>query len=264
MLKKNKFILVLLLFFILPGICWALDLETLKIDFLQGNYRRVIFEGQAEAQRMHLGNTDELNYILGLSYLKEAKPDLAQDCFRRVLSNSNSKIKPEAALGVGDAYLITGQFQQAEDTYNKLISDDPNSRQKSAVLYRLSQLESRRGNHQKASEYLFKLKRDFPLSAELRVTKDISQVLLPVAVGECLINSSTGAGEYSVQLGFFGSNENARKFKDELLSKNYPAYIENLGQGYRVKVGRFKSEKEALDLEGKLTQEGYQTKVCPQ
>lgn len=268
-MQKIKFIdavgliLVSWVCFVFPGFCWALDLDALKADFLQGNYRRVIFEGQAQVDRMHLGNTDELNYILGLSYLKESKLDLASDCFRRILNNPGSKFNEEASLGLGDTYLMAGQFQQAEDTYNKLIADDSNSRQKPAVWYRLSQLESKRGNRQKGNDYLLKLKRDFPLSPELRVAKGIALVNTSVEVCEPSVNLSAEAGEYSIQVGFFTSSANANNFKGALLSKNYPAYVENSGTGYRVKVGKFKSQQEALDLERKLSQEGFQTKVCP-
>jgi tetratricopeptide (TPR) repeat protein len=262
-MQKIKFILVFVIFLILPDFCWAADLDTLKTDFLQGNYRRVIFEGQAQVERMHLGNTDELNYILGLSYLKASKLDLAQACFWRILNNPGSKFKEVANLGLGDTYLVSGQFQQAEDSYNKLIADDSNSRQKPAVWYRLSHLEAKRGNHQKSNDYLLKLKRDFPLSPELRVTKGIALVNTSVEVCEPAVNLSAEAGEYSIQVGFFTSSANAVNFKDTLLSKNYPAYVENSGTGYRVKVGKFKSQKEALDLESKLSQEGFQTKVCP-
>ncbi len=262
-MQKIKLILVFLASFVLPGFCWAADMDTLKTDFLQGNYRRVIFEGQAQLSRMHLGNTDELNYILGLSYLKESKLDLAGDCFRSILNNSGSKFKEEASLGLGDTYLVSGQFQQAEDIYNKLIADNSNSSQKPAILYRLSQLEFKKGFHQKGNDYWFKLKRDFPLSPELRVTKGIAFVNTFVAACEPLVNLHAEAGEYSIQVGFFTSSVNANNFKDTLLSKNYPAYVENSGMGYRVKVGKFKSQKEALDLESKLSREGFQTKVCP-
>ncbi|MDP2927623.1 MAG: SPOR domain-containing protein [Candidatus Omnitrophota bacterium] len=252
-MQKIKLILVFCFFLILPNFCWALDMDTLKTDFLQGNYRRVIFEGQAQVDRMHLGDTDELNYILGLSYLKESKLELAGDCFRRILNNTGSKFKEEASLGLGDTYLVAGQFQQAEDIYNKLIADDSNSSQKPAVWYRLSQLESKRGDHQKGNDYLFKLKRDFPLSPELRLTKGIMSINIP----------ANDSGEYSIQVGFFTNSVNANNLKSTLLSKNYPAYIESFGTGYRVKVGRFKLQKEALDLEGKLSQDGFATKVCP-
>ena len=92
-MQKIGLILVFWAGFVLPGYSWAQDLDNLKTDFLQGNYRRVIFEGQAQISQPHLNNPDELNYILGLSYLKESKIDLAQDCFLRILSNSKSKFK---------------------------------------------------------------------------------------------------------------------------------------------------------------------------
>jgi tetratricopeptide (TPR) repeat protein len=262
-MRINKFWLFFSGFLILPGFCQASELEALKADFLQGNYRRVIFEGQAQVERRHLGNTDELNYILGLSYLKESKLDLARDCFRRVLNNPKSKFGEEAALGLGDTYLVAGQFQQAEDIYNKLIAGNANSRQKPAVLYRLSQLEFKRGNHQKGNSYLFKLKKDFPLSPELRAIKDISLAVPPAGAGECLVNPPVEAAGYSVQVGFFSSSNNARRLKDELLGKDYPAYVESFGRGYRVKVGRFKFKKDAQEMEDKLSRGGYQTKLCP-
>jgi tetratricopeptide (TPR) repeat protein len=262
-MRINKSVVALLVCFSQYSSAWAFDLDALKADFLQGNYRRVIFEGQAELSRIRFGNADELNYIVGLSYIKEAKLDLAQDCFRRILDNSASKFKAEAGLALADTYLVSGKFQEAEAAYHKLISDSINSPQKPAVLYRLSQLESRRGNYQKSSEYLTKLKRDFPLSPELRGSKGI--VVVGPSVGECepALNSSAEGGEYSIQVGFFTSSANANNFKDTLLSKNYPAYLEDAGSGYRVKVGKVKSRQEALDLEDRLIRDGFQTKICP-
>ena len=145
-MRKNKILLMMLLFFMLPLACLAADIEALKVDLLQGNYRRIIFEGQAQVDRINIGSTDELNYILGLSYLKEGKLDLAQSCFLRILNNQISKFKTQATLGLADTFLIGGKFQEAEEIYNKLITDQPNSSQKATVLYRLSQLELKRGN----------------------------------------------------------------------------------------------------------------------
>jgi tetratricopeptide (TPR) repeat protein len=262
-MRNNKLIIAFLVCFGQCGVAWAFDLDALKVDFLQGNYRRVIFEGQAELSRIHFGNADELNYLLGLSYIKEAKLDLAQDCFRRILNNSGSKFKDEAGLALADTYLVSGQFQQAEEFYNKLISDSINSPQKSAILYRLSQLESKRGNHQKSSEYLIKLRRDFPLSPELKSAKGID--LIARSPGECepAQSISSDGAEYSIQVGFFTSGANASNFKETLLGRNYPAYVEDTGSGYRVKVGKVKSRQEALDLEGRLIRDGFQTKICP-
>jgi len=39
--------------------------------------------------------------------------------------------------------------------------------------------------------------------------------------------------------------------------------MEEAGGAYRVRVGRFSARREALELEKKLAQEGYPTKICP-
>lgn len=258
-MEKNKLLFVFLIFFIIPVIARAADLDSLKADFLEGNYRRVIFEGQALVDRADLGGAEELNYILGLSYLKEGKLEQAQDCFKRILVVSSNKFKTRASLGLADTYLMAGKFQEAQDIYAKLINDDPSSSQKAAILYRLSQLEFKKGNIQQGNDYLMKLRKDFPLSPELRLEKGLS-LITPITPPVLPVNDS---GQYSVQVGFFTNSSNANILKNKLLAENYPAYLEDSGAGFRVKVGRFKSQKEVLDLESKLSKEGFQTKVCP-
>lgn len=256
-MKRNSLFFALLIFFIIPAAAWAADLDNLKADFLQGNYRRVISEAQAQLSRTNISGAEELNYILGLSYLKEGKLEQAQSCFKRILNTSSGKFKAPANLGLADTYLMASRFQEALDIYDKLITDDSNSSQKAAVLYRLSQLEFKKGNIQQGNEYLSKLRRDFPLSPELRLEKGLSLLTPPVPSV-----TNTGA-EYSVQVGFFTNSRNADILKNKLLSENYPAYLEDSGAGYRVRVGKFKNQQEALELESKLSKEGFQTKICP-
>lgn len=258
-MKRNNLFFAFLIFFIIPVIAQAADLDSLKADFLQGNYRRVIFEAQDQLGKTNISGAEELNYILGLSYLKEGKLEQAQECFKRILSTSSGKFKAPANLGLADAYLMAGRFQEARDIYDELIVDDSNSSQKAAVLYRLSQLEFKKGNIQQGNNYLSKLKRDFPLSPELRLDKGLP-LITPITPP---VSPLKDTGEYSVQVGFFTNSSNANNLKNKLLAGNYPAYLEDSGGGYRVKVGRFKSRKEALDLESKLSKEGFQTKICP-
>lgn len=252
-MRKLKVNFIILAIFVFPVISWAANLDTLKADFLQGNYHRVMLEAQAQTGRFNIHGTDELNYLLGLSYLKEDKLEQAQDCFRCILSNPISKFKEQAGLASADVYLIKGQFQDAEDIYNKLLEDNPNTSLKAGILYRLSQSGYRKGNKEQFNEYLLKLKRDFPLSLELRSAKGIPP-------SEPFLNE---IGEFSVQVGFFVKSLNAFNFKDRLLAMGYPAYIEGSSEGYRVKVGRFKTQMEALDTENKLSREGFSTKLCP-
>ncbi|MDO8489332.1 MAG: SPOR domain-containing protein [Candidatus Omnitrophota bacterium] len=256
-MQKSKFcVIISLSFLIIPSACWAVDMDNIKVDFLEGNYRRVIFECEAQSSQVDNPGSDELNYILGLSYLKEAKLEQAQDCFKRILEGSLDKFKQQAQLGLTDTYLLGGRFQDAEDIYNKLITTGSNTSQKAAILYRLSQLELKKGNNQQANDYLSKLRREFPLSPELRLNKNLVLMDKPEA-------TIIGAGEYSVQVGFFSNSSNANLLRDKLLAKGFLAYIENSSSSYRVKVGRLQTLKEALDLEGRLSKEGFQTKIYP-
>ncbi|MFA5349886.1 MAG: SPOR domain-containing protein [Candidatus Omnitrophota bacterium] len=252
-MQKFKVNFIILLILILPAGGWAANLDTLKADFLQGNYRRVILEGFAQAGRFNIQGADELNYLLGLSYLKEDRLEQAQDCFRSILSNPISKFKEQAAVASADVYLIKGQFRDAEDVYNKLLEDNPNTNLRAGILYRLSQSGYRKGNKEQFNEYLLKLKRDFPLSLELRSNRGIPR-------NGPLLNE---IGCFSVQVGFFVKSLNAINFKDKLLAMGYPVYVEGSNEGYRVKVGRFKTQAEALDAENKLSREGFSTKLCP-
>jgi len=248
-----KIYLISLVIFLLPVVAWAANLDALKADFLQGNYRRVILEGLAQKEHFNIQGTDELNYLLGLSYLKEDKLEQAQDCLRRILNNPLSKFKEQASLVLADTYLIKGQYQEAEDLYGKLLENNPNTSFRAAILYRLSQSGYRKGNKEQFDEYLSKLKRDFPLSLELRPNRGIPR-------SEPFLSANA---EFSVQVGFFGKYLNAVNFKNKLAASGYTAYIEGSNEGYRVKVGKFKTQMEALDTENKLSRDGFSTKLCP-
>ena len=252
-MRKLKFYLIIFGIFVFPVASRAANLDTLKADFLQGNYRRVALEAQAQIGGFNIHGVDELSYLLGLSYLKENKLDQAQECFQRVINHPPGKFKEQAFLASADVYLIKGKFQDAENIYNKLLEDNPSINLKAGILYRLSQSGYRKGNKEQSNEYLLKLKKDFPLSLELRSTNGIPRT-------EPALNE---IGVFSIQVGFFVKNLNADNFKDKLLAMGYPAYVDVSSEGYRVKVGRFKTQTEALDTENKLSREGFSTKLCP-
>jgi len=255
-MQRVKIAVVFLLISGFSSLCLAADIEALKIDFLQGNYRRVIFEANEQLSRLNIGNTDELNYILGLSYFKEGDLSLSRESFARILNNKSSKFKNKAGLSLADTYLVSGKFQEAEDIYSQLINESDNNL-RAPVLYRLSQLELKKGNSQKSGEYLSRLRKDFPLSTDLRLGRGIqtsSYAAEPLA---------KETGKYCIQAGFFSNYNNAVRLKDKLIWKNFSAYLEQASGGWRVKVGNFNTQKEALEIEAKLSSEGFQTKLCP-
>jgi len=238
---------------------YALDLNTLKIYFLQGDYKAAIAEGErllanTTAQEPEL---DALYYHLGLSYLKDGNYLRAADIFEIILKElKESKFKEEAKLSLGDAYLLKGNLAQAQDCYQEILLDNSRTKLKAQLYYRLSQVGFKQGNTEMAREYLEKLKREFPQNSELAMFEDLrSSLMLALDF------------YYSVQVGSFSKSLNARNLTKELIQQGYPAYLEETVAGgkqiYRVKVGKFSLRQEAKKLEEKLSRQGYPTKVCP-
>lgn len=253
MSKKNILFFLVFVVCFSASYCLAAELDSIKTDYLEGNYRRVIFEGNAMMQKFNFSSLSELSYILGLSNLKIGNLVAAEESFKRVIKNAQGELNAQARMGLADTYLIGGQFQDAEDIYNKIIIDQPNTSLKAAILYRQSLAGFKKGNNSQGNDYLSKLKKDFPFCSELKLSGGIPRVNF----------SATENQEYSVQVGFFTNHENASSFRSKLLTQGYPAYLEQISNGWRVKVGNFKNKQDAVNLENKLSGEGFPTKVCP-
>jgi septal ring-binding cell division protein DamX len=79
------------------------------------------------------------------------------------------------------------------------------------------------------------------------------------------IRAKSPASFYTVQVGSFSNQKNARALAGKLSRLNYDAYVEKdeNGRMYRVRVGHFTSKEEAFHLETRLKREGYPTKIYP-
>lgn len=239
---------------------YALNLERIKIYFLQGDYKSAITEGEkiiAATGQSH--GLDELYYILGLSYLKDGNFLRASDIFEIILKEfGDSRFKEEAKLALSDTYFLSSDFNKAQDCLLELLKANPHTKLKAEIYYRLSQIGFKKGDTGQGKEYLEKLRQEFPLNTELRASKDIYYIL----------PDSPSTFYYTVQVGSFSNSSNARNLTERLVQKGYPAYIEEIGlkggeKSYRVRVGKFSTRIEAASLENKLSQEGYPTKIYP-
>ncbi|MFH0790849.1 MAG: SPOR domain-containing protein [Candidatus Omnitrophota bacterium] len=240
--------------------CSALNLEGIKVDFLNGDYKSVIKQGEEimRDSRPSDDNLDELYYLLGLSYLKDGNYLRASDIFEIILGEfKHSRFKEYAAIGLGDTYLLREDFNKAKDAYLGLLEGNPNTKFKAEIYYRLNQIEAKLGDARAAKEELEKLIKEFPLNQELKLNQDVR-----------------GSGNvpvdfyYTVQVGSFTKQKNADRLMRKLLEKGYSAYIEDTVSGekediYRVRVGRYHSLKEAEELRDKLSLQGYPTKIIP-
>lgn len=73
--------------------------------------------------------------------------------------------------------------------------------------------------------------------------------------------SNTSNPIYRIQVGAFRNRNYANRLLNELLEMDFPAYIDDSGEFYRVGVGGYGSLNEAVQMERRLKQEGYQTLI---
>ena len=66
---------------------------------------------------------------------------------------------------------------------------------------------------------------------------------------------------YSVQVGAFRNRMYAERLMNELLEQDFPAYLEESGEYFRVRVGSFDTLNDAASMEQRLKREGYQTVI---
>ncbi len=248
----TKIILIVLAacFIISVGTGYCLDLDKIKSCYLRGDYKSAITEGEKMMANTRVSShSDELYYFLGLSYSRDGNYLRASDIFEIILNEfKDSILKDDAVLGLGDTYFLRGDYKKAKQYYSGLLG---NARLKPAVYYRLSQCGFKEGYAREGKDYADKLKNEFPHNPESKFNKELYSV----------------SDFYSVQVGSFSSPANANNLRDKLISKGYDAYIQELEsdgkKAYRVKAGKLKSRPEAVQLEGKISSEGYPTKITP-
>ena len=243
------------------GICtsaYALNLDKVKAYLLEGDYKQAIIEGEKlMAKYNHSAGSDELYYVLGLSYLKDGNFLRASDIFEIILNEfKDSRFRDEAKLGLADTYFLREDFVRAKDIYQELLESEPLASLKPILYYRLSQVAFKMGDMVEGKTYKDKLALEFPLNLESKINKDID--FLPDAASGLF---------YTVQVGAFSNATNARNLMRNLIQKDYPAYIEEVilsgKTSYRVRVGKLPTRQEVEALERKLAQEGYPTRICP-
>lgn len=237
---------------------YALNLDKIKSSLLNGDYKQAILEGEKMlASEPKAAHSDELYYILGLSYMKDGNYLRASDIFEILINEfKDSDFKQEARLGLADTSFLRGDLPAAKDRYKSLLGASSSNRIKALAYSRLAKVCFKSGDTEEAKEYLDKLKKDFPLS-------DIADESIEPA----FVRGANSDIYYTVQIGSFSKQENANNLAQKLAKQGYPAYIEE-SQGekavsYRVRIGKLPSRQEAVNLERKLAQEGYPTKVFP-
>jgi tetratricopeptide (TPR) repeat protein len=228
------------------------SVQKMEELFLLSDYSAVVEEGNRILSFEPTSyQRDEVYFYLGLSNIKLGSFAEARKNFELILNNfPASKFTERAKLSLADTYFLEEDYQQANTILEKL-KENSKSDILSSLYYRLAQTNIKLGNWQAAKTYLEKLKNDFPLSFEADLAKNI-----------------TITDEFfTVQTGSFIDREKAARLRDELKSQGFDSYIvEGPSQGknfFRVRVSKLSSLKEAKELEQKLSEKNYPTKIFP-
>lgn len=89
---------------------------------------------------------------------------------------------------------------------------------------------------------------------------NFNDIALAIAQG-ILVTLEENHTLYKVQVGAFRNRNYAQRLLDELMMQDFPAYIDDEGEFNRVQVGNFRSLEEAVNMERRLKQAGYQTVI---
>jgi cell division protein FtsN len=220
---------------------------------------------------------------MGLSYLKTEDYEAGLASFKKIKEDfRKSRFGEDSLLGAGDCYFAKGDFVLAAHEYKQLLSDHPQTRLKSAIYYRLSQLGERSGNSQQQREYSEKLKQEFPKSPEAGLTarlfpdaraaqevflKTPASEAVPAAVPNVSVATTDKEGDYCVQVGAFSKELNANNLAQKLKDKGFTAYVESIALKdrmiYKVRIGKFVNKSQAKKMEAELSGLGYPTKIYP-
>ncbi len=252
-------VIICALSFVINAKVYALDLDKFKSLFLSGDYKAAIQEGeQILGLNSNSHDLDELYLILGQSYMKDGNLLRSADIFQIIITEyKNSNFREEAKLSLGDTYFFRQDFDKAAASYKEILNDNPKTKLKADLYYRLSETAFKTGNSQEAELYLSKLKNEFPQGTQLYFDKDLCSL------------SQVPASDvyYAVQVGSFSNIANAKNLTQRLIQKGYPAYLEESvladKPSYRVKVGKARQRQEIVNLESRLSNDGYPTKICP-
>ena len=196
---------------------------------------------------------DELYFLLGLSYLKTENFLRSFDVFEIIVKEfKDSPYKEETLVGEADIYFLKEDYDNAKGLYKQFLEINPYSRLRPLVYFRLAQVNLKIGLWQEANQYKERLEKEYPLSFEKRLSKDLPP---------------QQEFYFTVQVGAFTKMTNAQNLCNRLNTKGYLSFIQEtasqFGKIYRVRVGKLNSRFEAQELEKQLIQEGYPTKIYP-
>lgn len=246
-------VIILLFVFLVSFILYAEVVSDIEESMLKGNYSESITSCKRLLnRRLTFLEKRHIHYLMGLSYLKLGNTQEAIREFQRAISKSKDSITINSLVGIADAYFLDEDFYKAIDKYQYILSDYSSISNKGNIYYKLARSYLKAGNWHNSKTYFKKVKRNYPLSFEGLLAKDILK---------------ENVFYFTIQVGSFANRDNAKKLYYRLKKQNFPVYIDkkeiNQRTFYRVRVGKFNTNNKVLSMGKKLERAGLPTKIYP-
>ena len=214
-------------------------------DYIYGDYQDSIDKLE------RLKGNQAAAYLLGLNYFKLGDYGKAREYFSIVIRlGGRASFNDEAMIKMADTYFLEKNYIKAKSQYLYLLQSSKASNFLPIIYLRLAQIASKQNDWSTRNQYLNKIKTQFPKSAEMKY----------VTILESYGNY------YTIQVGAFGSVENARAIQEDLRSRN-DVYIVKENKGdmtiYKVRVGKFSTHEQAEKICNRLTEAGYPAIIYP-
>jgi TolA-binding protein len=108
-------------------------------------------------------SVDKLHYGLAWSFLKEGEFKNAIDEFQKIAKNTEDKtVKVATLCQIGDAYQDSANYKKAEEVYDGILRDYPDSFYNDYVQYQLGLVMLKASNYDGAIAAFLSLKNNFP------------------------------------------------------------------------------------------------------
>ena len=207
-----------------------------------------------------LPESGELLQLRALSLMQLGRGAEARQVLEALEREAVSEIRSSAAVSRADSFARDGDELSAFLAYEETARRYPDCGEAPYVLARLSELATKLNRSKEAEYFKQRLLTEFPDSPSAhQFSKNLTGS--PGALRQFGLIEEQPL--FSVQVGSFSREENARSLLHGLIARHYEAYLYGPGRErlWRVRVGRPASREEAHSLEARLKGDGYPAQI---
>ncbi|MFA5271783.1 MAG: tetratricopeptide repeat protein [Candidatus Omnitrophota bacterium] len=239
------FLLVLVFVVMFSQYIFAGPLDEAYKSYLNEDYEEAIIKAK------NAGQTDETLYFLGLVFMKMGNFPQSREYFLKVTQDFPRSVRyEEASIKLADSYFLEGNFSKAKGLYKEVEKKYPSSDYRPLIYLKLARVAAKTGQWDERKKYINLLKEKYPASNELAVWDTIP----------------AKEDFFTIQVGAFSSRKNALSLRNELSAKYDTYLVEEKKENYilhKVRLGKFKTRKEAEKIWGRLVKQGYPAHIYP-